>query len=139
VAAIVGGGFKGLSIQVPVVDSLKRQLLLAFFGLALIGTYGWQRRTAPARVDAPAAVAAALTEYDSGHYLDALSAFNAAAEAGSPEAQYHLGEMLFHGEGTVPDTLSALRWIRESAGAGYAPAQGLEGFFWNKTARGLGH
>jgi len=37
VAAIVGGGTKLFGYEIPVVDSLRRQLLLAGFGLALAG------------------------------------------------------------------------------------------------------
>jgi tetratricopeptide (TPR) repeat protein len=35
-AAIVAGGFKGLGVEVPVVNSLARQVLLAGFGLGLM-------------------------------------------------------------------------------------------------------
>lgn len=41
-AAIIGGGLKAFQIEIPVIDTLARQILLGGFGLALIfiGAYG---------------------------------------------------------------------------------------------------
>jgi len=39
-AAIVGGGLKAFKIEVPVIASVKRQLLLAGFGIVLLAGFG---------------------------------------------------------------------------------------------------
>ena len=46
-----------------------------------------------------------------------------AARGGNQEAQYHYGEMLFHGEGCVPNQKEGIRWIGKAAEGGYAQAE----------------
>ncbi|MGX1186678.1 hypothetical protein AB7M29_004357 [Pseudomonas sp. F-14 TE3623] len=41
-AAIVGGGLKALGIEVPLLKSIRRQLLLALFGLVLLLPSAWE-------------------------------------------------------------------------------------------------
>lgn len=65
----------------------------------------------------------ALREYDRKQYRNAFTLFKTAAKLDLPEAQWHVGEMLFHGEGILPDTTEAMRWVQQSANAAYAPAQ----------------
>ena len=124
-AAIVGGGFKGLGIEVPLVATLRRQALLAVSGLALVGFAQPQSFWAQFRTDARSELGAGLEKYDQGMYGDALGHFRKAATAGDPEAQYHYGEMLFHGEGVAPDEKQGMDWVRRSADNGFPLAQSL--------------
>lgn len=122
IAAVVGGGFKGLGVQIPIVSSATRQLALAALGLILVAV-GIAPRLAPDEIQVNSVLSEALADYDQGDYDSAIEKFGVAARAGSAEAQYHLGEMLWHGEGVVPSVDEAAKWIQNSADAGYAPAQ----------------
>jgi len=123
-AAIVGGGFKGLGIQVPLISTVSRQLLLAISGLVLVATSGagdrlWERL----HPDPDSELRAGLARYDAGQYHEAIRHFKNAAAAGNAEAQYHYGEMLWHGEGILTDEKAGLEWVRRSADNGFALAQ----------------
>jgi len=64
-----------------------------------------------------------ILAYDNKKLVEAFNYFKQAAEKGNPEAQWHFGEMLFHGEGVIPDTVKSLEWISKSAKSGFALAQ----------------
>lgn len=59
-AAIIGGGLKAFGMEIPALNSIVRQLLLAAFGvfLALIG---WAQRERPAIVHVPSITSSAPT------------------------------------------------------------------------------
>ncbi len=65
--------------------------------------------------------------YDNGDYRSAFDLFMQAAEFGNQEAQWHVGEMMFHGEGVVENIEEGFNWITKAAQNGYAPAQSLLG------------
>ncbi len=67
-------------------------------------------------------------------YSQAASAF------GNPDAQFHLGRMLFYGEGGSPNIRQAGRWFKLAAHKGNAGAQAMLGnilFQSGKMVRGL--
>jgi len=64
-----------------------------------------------------------LEQYDLGDFAGALTRFRRAAGKGVPEAQYHYGEMLFHGEGVQPDKTEGVRWVEKAAKSGHAFAE----------------
>lgn len=53
----------------------------------------------------------------------AARAFEVAAAAGIPEAQYNLGLMQLRGEGGPRHLFSGLQWLRAAAAGGHLPAQ----------------
>ena len=55
-------------------------------------------------------------------YETALPMMQAEAELGNPEAQYALGYMHYHGQGTEVDLEAARKWISLSAEQGYPQA-----------------
>src|SRR2546421_93623 len=75
------------------------------------------------RGDPNALLASGLAAYDRGDLVRAYADLRRAAALGEPQAEYHAGEMLYHGEGVVSDLTESLRLLRHSAEAGYAPAE----------------
>jgi uncharacterized protein len=55
-------------------------------------------------------------------YAAALAAYTRLAAAGNAEAQFHLGEMHWYGEGLPQDDAQALAWFEKSAAAGHMAA-----------------
>ena len=53
----------------------------------------------------------------------AIAVWRGAAEAGDPEAQTYLGEVLERGLGGAPDPVAAARWYEKAAAQGHARAQ----------------
>jgi hypothetical protein len=124
IAAVVGGGFKGLGVEIPAIRTTRRQVLLALSGAILISAQQysqWSDRIAS--VDPAELVEAGLNSYDSADFGSAISSFKRAAGRGNAEAQYHYGEMLYHGEGVIPDKEEAGKWILRSAEQGFPPAE----------------
>lgn len=64
-----------------------------------------------------------IEAYDKKNFEEAFQYFEQAANAGNIEAQWHVGEMLFHAEGVRPDTVKSVAWIRKAAENGLAIAQ----------------
>lgn len=123
-AAIIGGGFKGLGVEIPVLRSRNRQIVLAMAGAVLLGSAaGEHYRQQRMLIDPDNELTIALESYDQGDFTDALQHFAASARRGKHESEYHYGEMLYHGEGCVPDRKETIRWIRRAAESGYAPAE----------------
>jgi hypothetical protein len=122
-AAIVGGGFKGLGIVVPLIATLRRQVMLAVSGLVLVGFAQPQSFWRQFQTDVRSELSAGLEKYDQGMHREALEHFRKAALAGDPEAQYHYGEMLFHGEGILNDEKTGMDWVRRSAENGFLLGQ----------------
>jgi hypothetical protein len=123
-AAIVGGGFKGLGVEVPLIGSFRRQIILALAGVLLILTpvaasLYRQRYSSDPEND----LILGLELYDSTSYQEALAHFRRASRTGLPAATYHYGEMLYHGEGVLPDKPKGVRLDRAAAEAGFAPAE----------------
>jgi hypothetical protein len=121
-ASIIGGGFKGLGIEIPVLHSRKRQILLAVAGAVLLGSAA-VKQYYPEPIDANKELMIGLETYDQGNFTNALPHFASAARRNNHEAEWHYGEMLYHGEGCVPDKKAGIRWIRRAAESGYAPAE----------------
>jgi TPR repeat protein len=65
---------------------------------------------------------AGLAAYDSGDFRTAADLFQRARRHDT-EAEYHFGEMLFHGEGILPDTSRGARLVEDAARKGFAPAE----------------
>ena len=76
-----------------------------------------------APLSAAADFQAGLSAYEAGDYEAALREWTPLAEEGSPEAQFNLGLMYFHGHGVERDLQEAAHWYRMSADRGYAKAQ----------------
>lgn len=121
-AAIIGGGFKGLGIEIPVVHSQKRQIMLAVAGVVLLGSAVVVKYYKD-RPDPNTELTRGLELYDVANFTDALSHLSFAAHHGNQAAEYHYGEMLFHGEGCLPDQKEGIPWVRKAAESGYAPAE----------------
>lgn len=76
----------------------------------------------PGGAQADSAYQEALRLIESGS-PEAVKALTAAANQGSPAAQYHLGQLLSRGEnGVARNEVEARRWFERSALAGHAPA-----------------
>jgi TPR repeat protein len=120
-AAIVGGGFKGLGIEIPVLQSGRRQISLAIAGVILLASAYYNAH----KVISGEELRAGLELYDNGDFTGALHHFSAGAKARDAESQYHYGAMLFWGEGTAADQQTGLTWIRKAADQGNAPAEAL--------------
>ena len=75
------------------------------------------------------------TEPDQASYATALKVWLPQAEAGNPEAQFHVGQIFEKGLGIEPDYRAAALWYRRAAEQEYAPAQIDLGYLYE---RGLG-
>ena len=124
IAAIVGGGFKGMGVEIPVIHTLRRQLVLAAVGLTLISIGGIEKWTiSHPGVDPNGELEAGLAAYDRRDFVEAIQHLEKSSGTNNPEAQYHYGAMLFHGEGVLPNQKKGFDWLLKSAKQGYAPAQ----------------
>ena len=79
--------------------------------------------------------AAGLEAYDAGDLEAAAAVWQPLAEAGDPEAQVALADLLLSGQGVPRDTKAAVRWYRRAAEQGDPVAQLNLGDFHR---RGLG-
>ena len=70
--------------------------------------------------------------YDRRLYDQAFILFSQAANAGSPEAQLHMGKCLQRGRGTAPDLTKGASWILKAAEQGLQQAQMYAGFLYLK-------
>jgi TPR repeat protein len=59
---------------------------------------------------------------ESKSYAQALSLYTSLAGSGNSEAQFHLGEMYWYGEGVAANDATAQTWFTKAAGAGHAEA-----------------
>ncbi len=76
--------------------------------------------------------------YFSDNAAERLSAWRAAAEKGSPEAQWFLGRCYENGWGVDMDYQEALKWLRKSADQGFALAVNNVGSFYDGHAIPIG-
>ncbi len=83
--------------------------------LALIGLF-------PTAVAATPSLAEAVALQRAGRADDALAAFRQAAEAGSPEAQYHLAQSLLNGSLGRTDPDEAEYWYGRVRESGLCPS-----------------
>lgn len=68
-------------------------------------------------------VRAALGRDGPPDFAAAAAAFRQAAEAGSPEGAFNLGELYRAGKGVPKDLAQAAAWFGRAADAGFAPAR----------------
>jgi uncharacterized protein len=68
-------------------------------------------------------LAAANAALQAKSYAEAIRLYTPLAEAGNAEAQFHLGEMHWYGEGLRQDNAQARAWFEKSAAAGHAAAR----------------
>lgn len=76
IAAIIGGGLKAFGLEIPILDSWKRQILLAIFGGALLlYSSGGEKKEVPddLRRKAAEAVIRARELYEKTLYDQAIS------------------------------------------------------------------
>ncbi len=85
----------------------------------------------PARAD----FAAGLQAYDGGDYAEALTEWQALAQAGDPDAQTALAGLFIEGLGVARNPAMAVHWYRRAAHQGAVMAQLNLGDLY---ARGLG-
>lgn len=67
-------------------------------------------------------------------YAQALAIYTELAGAGNSEAQFHLGEMYWYGEGVAPSDATAQSWFSKAAGAGHQGAAGALGVMKERVA-----
>ncbi len=67
--------------------------------------------------------AAGMSLYERGDHSAALEAWLPLAQEDDGPAQYSIGDLYYHGEGTEPDLDKAIRWFRKAAENFYSPAQ----------------
>ena len=68
----------------------------------------------------PADVSQGLTDFSAGRFGEALTAWQAAAQAGDPDGALYLGVMYDTGQGVEQDYGQALAWYKRAADAGSA-------------------
>src|SRR5579872_182147 len=61
--------------------------------------------------------------YDAGAYMDAMQAWRRAAQRGSAEAAFRVGELYTKGQGVARSFPDAVVWYESAAEAGYVEAQ----------------
>lgn len=74
--------------------------------------------TPPPEPQQPASFQAASQAYARGDYDRAFILMRAEAELGDADAQYAIGYMYLHGQGTKPSRQKGLDWIKKSAAQG---------------------
>jgi hypothetical protein len=138
IAAIVGGGFKAFGVEVPLVQSLGRQSLLAVVGLGLVGTAvaleRVQLEASRSAAPAPGLVASAAAEkppsdqaisaaeankraedaYAKEDYRAAVNWWRRAANLGDKFAMANMGVMYEAGRGVPLDYSEAMRWYLQA-------------------------
>ncbi len=70
-----------------------------------------------------ASMAQVQVSYDSGNYQQALEDLSILAIEGDAEAQYALGYMYYHGQGTEQNIDLAKGWFQEALDGGLSKAQ----------------
>lgn len=68
-----------------------------------------------------------LAAYERGDFAAALRLFGAAAQAGSADAQFHLGEMYLYQHGVEESQITAADWYLKAASNGHPRAQSMLG------------
>jgi len=68
-------------------------------------------------------------------FADTVAACTTLARAGNPNAQYHLGLLLFFGDGVLDNVKKSLSWLTKAANQGHIRAQRMLGLIYS---RGLG-
>lgn len=68
-------------------------------------------------------------------YAEALRLYSKAAAAGNAQAQFHVGEMYWYGEGVAADEAVAMDWFRKAAAGGNASAIAAMGTIKQRRAR----
>lgn len=68
-------------------------------------------------------LAAAQSAYDRRDYVTAFAKWQELAKEGNVQAQYHVGHMILHAEGTNYDTREASQWLERAAKGGVELAQ----------------
>lgn len=76
----------------------------------------------------------AWTDYNIGHYKQAMNALAPLAEGGNDKAQVLVGRMYENGLGVLPDPVTACEWYGKAAGQGNAEAMVLLGYAYKLGA-----
>ncbi len=82
----------------------------------------------PALADFDSGVAA----YSRGQYAEAYRLLEPLAEAGDPQAQTYLAEMLRYGDGIPTDYKRSAYWYEQAAQQGHAEAQSILGLYYSE-------
>jgi len=135
-SAVIGGGFKGLGVEIPILRSGGRQVMLAIAGAILLGSAAVVYRIQHLP-DPELELSLGLESYDARRFSIALHHVAAAAQVKNHEAEYHYGEMLFHGEGCVPNRKEGIRWVSRAAESGYAPAEAFLAMIYYEGLHGI--
>ncbi|MBR5638306.1 MAG: sel1 repeat family protein, partial [Muribaculaceae bacterium] len=75
------------------------------------------------QVEEPDTLEKAKEYYKKWNFANAVMLFRKAAEQGSAEAQWYLGDCYYNGNGVDENETEAVKWFRIAAEQGYAPAQ----------------
>jgi TPR repeat protein len=94
------------------MQAAKLTLMVCALALGLAGCAGQPERAAGGGFEA------ARAAYVAEDFERAFPLMRDEAQAGNAHAQYTLGYMYYNGQGVVPDTDEALRWIRAAAAKG---------------------
>ena len=70
-------------------------------------------------------VADGVTAYQAGDYTRAYDIWRPLAEAGDPQAQFHVGALYYEGRGVGRDFAAARRWLDRAVAKGSIPAAAL--------------
>ena len=83
----------------------------------------------------PADIGGGLADFSAGRFAEALTAWQAAAQAGDPAGDLYIGVMYDSGQGVAQNYAQALTWYKRAAAAGSAAAAFNVGVFYDN---GLG-
>lgn len=72
---------------------------------------------------------------ESKSYAQALKIYTELAGSGNSEAQFHLGEMYWYGEGVPASDATAESWFSKAAGSGHQGAVGALGVMKERVVR----
>ena len=79
----------------------------------------------PQRPKPSASLAAGRQAYAQGRYAEAKSIWTELAQAGIPQAQFHLGSLLYEGRDGNPDLVAAYKLLTQAIAGGFGPAIGV--------------
>lgn len=77
-----------------------------------------------------------LKAYKQGDFHTAISEWESEAEKGNPAAQFNLGNMLFHGHGTIKNESLAQEYYTKAAELDFPPAQHILGLAFSEGKLG---